>query len=212
MRKALSPRGAHLLLCLAMALVSCGKDDNGSSNPTPAAPAPPPAQSQSAVLQGSWRTACRGRETLGASSAISGAFSGENVLRSLTIYDDPNCKAPAAIIEENGKFTTGASVRDDIYAIDFAIKSVRAEPLSPNGADTLNTIAFCGIRDWKAGVSRDITPMSADCWTETPRSNYDIYQRNGNTLTFGDYDEAHDGTAPDKRPTELSQEAILTRQ
>jgi len=133
------------------------------------------------------------------------------------LYREDNCQNAAIRIIENGAYSLGNKVADNVYELNEHYDSVAITPLNADGVNALNTIRACGFTDWNSGVGKDVTaqssttPALARCWMKTPRDVFDIVMVTGNVIKFGLEKNGLDKSAPQKRPTEVDQSSVFAK-
>jgi len=206
-------------LILTNVLVACQSDSDNNDNPT----TPVRQAANDPDLQtGTYVSSCSERAIDGLASGLLDSkraglesmkvdyrFDGDTVVRRTHLYTNKACEGEAALMfEETGAFALGPAdslTNDQGRNIDLNYTALSAIIRTGDDADAANAARFCGIKDWKADVKRDISAQSASrlCYgTKLPRSIANIYRLNDGNLYFGMV--TRDSIAPDKRPSKLN--------
>jgi hypothetical protein len=174
------------------------------------------------AIRAKWITNCNKAVSLadifGLHSQVEKYDIGASLSKSTTLFREDNCAQPAVTIVENGNYDLGDKKADNVYALDERYDSVSITPVNDDGAKALNAIAACGFTDWTVGKLKDVTanssdvPLAARCWTKTPRQVFELAQITGDQLKFGLEKDGHDKSDASKRPTEIDQASVLTKQ
>jgi hypothetical protein len=172
-------------------------------------------------LKSAWKTPCTKANTLfemfGIPSQSIVLDFGASHSSTTTLFREDNCQVPAITIAENGNFTVGDKVADNVYDLNEHYDSVAITPVNDDGMNALNTAHACGFTDWKTGQARDVTaqssttPVISRCWIKTPRDIFDIVMITGDQIKLGLEKDGKDKTSPDKRPSEIDQSAVLSK-
>jgi hypothetical protein len=210
-------------VALVLPLVACQSND-GKSNPVTAA-----VQALKATdLQGNWQSGCissiagglfgheRKRIELAGDKAIFVTEgSAPSIAGAILTPDKSPCADPIGEVREEGSFDTGGDAQGG-HKIQFKIEKVSLKANGDLGAKALNVINACGINDWKAGESRDVTKATQEgsikCWGDkTPFTLYDIYTIEGTRLFLGKGQE-RGKESEDGRPRDLDREMAFDKQ
>jgi len=172
-------------------------------------------------LKSTWKTPCEKASTLlevfGIPSQSIVFDFGSSHSSTTKLFREDNCQTPVISIVENGNFSVGDKVTDNVYNLNEHYNSVAVTPVNDDGMNALNTIQACGFTDWKTGQAKDVTaqssttPVISRCWIKTPRDVFDIVMITGEQIKLGLVKDGKDKTTPEKRPTEIDQSAVLTK-
>lgn len=179
-------------------------DSSGSDDPDDA----------NTALQGTWVDACEA-ENASVHSQSSLIISGNEFTQHNTFYTADTCapNAIGAVASISGSFIEGETTeteRGTHTAIDITFSSQTETWYLSADIEALNADEKCGISNWEAGVSFDVTNCEdAVNYVPMPITLYDIYLISGNDVYFG---ASGAGTSRATRPTDVSTEIGFTRQ
>jgi hypothetical protein len=174
------------------------------------------------AIRAKWATSCNKAASLADlfhfPSQVEKYDMGASLQKTTTLFHEDNCAQPAITIVENGSYNLGDKAADNVYALNEKFDSVAITPVNDEGMKALNSIAACGFTDWTVGKSKDVTANSSDtpvitrCWVKTPRQIFDLASITGDKLTLGLVKDGRDKTDASKRPTEIDQAMVLSKQ
>lgn len=189
------------VMLVAASAIGCG---NSVDDAKEAAKAP--------ELQKSWQAercdSIGSLRLIGASTRQGYEFSGETLKKVDQIYSEADCVEPAVSVTYTGVFTTHDEIAPDVSPFEVTFQSVQVVPMNEKGKDLLNTVNFCGKKDWAIHVPADLTAAARGnlCPLDAlPKSRFDIYSVQDGVLYFGKGDD-DDLTAAESRPVELDTE------
>jgi hypothetical protein len=165
-------------------------------------------------LQGKWTSECSAVGVLDTSGKATYLFEPLRYEKTLMIYKDTNCSETLAVAQYKGEFLLGDGKDLDagVTRINLTPKTLTLKANSEAGVNAMNLAKFCGVTDWKVNEERDVTAGATDgkCLTEAiGREQFDVYSLKDEKLTFG---SAYVTGAPNdnaKRPTKLSDKALV---
>lgn len=193
-------------LFLSCLLVACSSSDDNAINGVVN------DASGNGTFDGQWRGQCE-VDTDGGSDDLTYVLNGNGFSSIFGSYSDTFCQSKVLDLAVSGRFLIGnnVSLADGTTAseVDVTISSASIVVATPNGAANANSNALCGITNWAAGVSFDVTNC-AQLNLPPPSTGYDLFLVEGNTIFFGD--DSGDGTSPQTRPSGIDRSEGVFRQ
>lgn len=152
------------------------------------------------VVDGSWSTACIGRQDLFTSYRIELQMQNSaDVIRREYYFADDSCALALAYLEYRGTYELMVTARDFIYAIDLMYGSQSLAALNTKGQELLEETGFCGRQQWPLAEAQNplrFDPGNCTAVGPVPLKNLNLVQINrGFSLAFG-ADLAHENERP----------------
>lgn len=159
-----------------------------------------PALAGADGLEGQWTQKCTQMSSSTTWDDSVMTIAGDSFNWTGTSFDDASCEKKSVWYSGTGTYVTSdvAGLPEGARGLDFHWTSVKFAPFDAQTVEALNQIGWCGHTDWVAGEAKEIV----DC-EDLVKVRYDIYKVDGTSLFVGKDSADRDGTAPDKRPTEL---------
>jgi len=191
------PLVASIIVLGLGSLAACG---GGSKGTTTAA-------------EGSWANDCESDFTDGTSERNTFTIAGLKFDRINSIYVDTSCETLATERIQRGTFTQGEAIevpgRPNAYPIDLSWNESLIINYIDEVAENLNAQALCGITNWEANVSFDISDCAQIVGSDPyPRLSYDLYLVDGDEMFLG---IGGSSDTPEDRPSAPSSVTALTR-
>jgi hypothetical protein len=171
--------------------VTCGGFMAGCMNTSTSAtsqmmsePAP-----SSMSLSGDWETTCRKQDWFDLSQVMERyIFKGGNTFEQTVRVFKDDCQETQITVKIAGKYDTLGAAKGEPYAlnINFTVTSASLTAVSEDAVKMLNTLSYCGVKDWKTDKKIDL--VDRGCTGLNYRSGeviFDIYRRDGDRLYFG---------------------------
>lgn len=132
---------------------------------------------------------------------------GANWRRIRIAYEEEGCLNAWIVFEEEA-----AIVKQQGEELDLRTRRVGYRPLTAEVAEALNLGAFCGLRDWKAGLYRDVTGRECGDF-DVPAAGAVTYTRRkqGEGLFLGEASAGHEGASPETRHVSLERTPYLQK-
>jgi hypothetical protein len=158
-------------------------------------------------LTGAWASACVAPEQ-GSPFTLAFDIGRDAWALDYRVYGDPGCRAPLFVVRIEGPYElTGPSAAvPGAYEGRFGFTKKTITPLAASAVDFLQSANGCGGEGWAENVATDVAggcpnlgqyPL-ADCGAD-----YDLVERRGDELRFGNRPADNDMCTPDERPTAL---------
>lgn len=156
-----------------------------------------------ADFQGEWQQECRG------SKRKTEIFIANTVTLAEEYFPERICAGEPSVTH----LSSGEFLLPGAGLMDFRFSEVSVIP-GEKIAALYNEKAVCGLTNWEAGKSQDVTGLRCDFFflgrpVPVPASGdmrYGIYALEGNFLRFGRLSSQKNGLTPETRPTELDPE------
>jgi hypothetical protein len=115
------------------------------------------------------------------------------------------CDSPTVRIESTGTFWATEPT------IDYVSGPTLMTPLSSTIALTMNVLGLCGVRNWKANTTVDVSGKTCDgvYVTQVGQSQYNRYEIQGRYLYAGRLTSLEDGMTPETRPKEIDRDRYM---
>lgn len=186
-------------LSVALLLAGCSSGGGGEGD------------GSNSSLQGSWADTCIANGNLYEQQTIT--ISGSNFVQSQGFFTDAACTELAVAIEPAGTYADGESTEVDLgtqIEVDVTFTAQSETWYLSGDIEDFNAIQRCGISNWEAGVSFDVTNCEdAINGIPMPTTLYHLYLVSGDDLYFG---EGGFSNSADTRPTELTATPEFSRQ
>ena len=123
---------------------------------------------------------------------------------------DPDCTEPYAVLTMSETYSVrgAATAAANAHKIDLAAHSTTMV-VDGVAATYYNTIVYCGLKTWKAGVAQDLAGRTCEeddgsfvTYAKVGAVHHDIYAIDADQLSFGDASSGA-GTSDGTRPTKL---------
>lgn len=159
-----------------------------------------------------WQALCQAGGLFGIARQSSLELSANDFTKTTLFSNRSDCSSADIRVIEKGDFILGNRLQEGVSQINFYYSRVSTQALTPAGVDFLNSLKFCGKRDWTAGEAVDVVIESGtmNCWNRTPRAVYDIYSIEGVQLYFGRGEDAAKLEIA-QRPQELNRKDYFLR-
>jgi hypothetical protein len=173
---------------------------------------------ESAKIEGgTWVTSCFALQA-GGTQKRTASFANGTYVETLTNYSD-TCSTKVTELGQTGTYVIGTTLGPDNSAIklDRRMATYTVKPSTSAIADSYNTVSFCGLTNWTAGVAVNILGLTCDggAMPAIGTYDYDIFYISifeNYKLSFGYNDSTYDGSTPGKRPTMLMAYPFYMRQ
>lgn len=188
------------LLLLSLVACSDGDDEIESSS-----------SSVNSGLNGTWVSGCVLDVVDGDASIYAYTIRDSELQLQIDSFpNDASCVTRSAQTRLEGELITGMTVPlatgPAAIEVDLRLQSGSITYFDANVILDVNASEICGISDWVAGVSRDVTSCLG-----VPRTIFDIVRVDGDALFFGD-NTITDGETPETRHTALNLDVPYSRQ
>jgi len=153
-------------------------------------------------LAGAWTTACINATSYSARNEV--RFTAESMRWRGTSYTATNCVDQDFSFEMHNTYATGLN-SGELFELDYVLEKIFFLFSSADAVRQANDYVYCGIKDWRINVPRDVT--GKDCGGTTYRAGdatYDLIRIDqGRKLFFGSFDNGYDGKTPESRPVAI---------
>ncbi len=192
------------LIFLPFVFSACAQNsDNGAAPPGPNNPINRAASAPEII--GNWAKPC---------ASGGSAQSSKNTF----LVDDQHVQIQTDVYPSNADCTGAADLQSraqfqyvvnndkpgQVNAIDMTLQQVLARLNTDKAVAAANIATFCGFKDWKLSVDKDVT--GKNCIADIPDANnpyYQIFKVSGTDLFIGEVNTQHTGRTPESRPTVL---------
>ena len=120
-------------------------------------------------------------------------------LRIFTGYEEPACQS--AWIQYQESYRVSLSPTENHSLLNLEVQNVWYTVLTDEVAEVLNSVAYCGIQNWKSQERREVTGLECDEY-QVPAAGSKIYARaqiSEKSILFSQKDETHDGLSEKTR-------------
>lgn len=179
-------------------MIACGKTTDDIKNTI-----------EASSIMGNWKGTCNGSGILDRSYQEFYGFDGANFTLAQEYYKNSDCSEPIAQLVYSG--TLELDGENDVKAerINLTYEKASLTVMTEDGASLLDTLNFCGVDQWEAGKTVDLSSQSADTLcpvTDMGTKTFDIAKEVDHQLFFGKSDGDKDKSASEKRPSDLDRE------
>lgn len=126
------------------------------------------------------------------------------------VHGDAACEVPLVTVSIAGPYTIErpSSTVPGAWEARFAFERKTIRPEVDGLRDFLNSLEGCGAAEFQTGVAQDVYASGCPAFGQYPESacvaDYDLVQRDGDVLRFGERPADNDMCTPEKRPATLS--------
>ncbi len=208
-------RTFSLTFVILISALGCGSGSGRSAPNVPAPVGPVIVQKGVQELQGRWRSVCTQGKLdaltikvgFGVTQVTEIEVSEDQIIET-TFITSGSCEGSDIEIRSSGVYSSAATPRSEVKAIDFVYAGYRVNPLTEFGVRVLKLNKFCGIAEWTIGGVREIAISDKKSCLPKPITRT-VFALEGERLYFGLEREAPPALS---RATELRRDWYFARQ